>query len=140
MFAMKDYKGDALTITDEQVSADWRLGLLRALGKVATEALPTDSIGSYGGAVQGSNREHVTGGNGHRFCPLVEIYDVEEQRGERYNFDSFSGGNKDDVMVLKANASCACGRLVKHPVSMEIDPGQLISRVTNADPLNDDDE
>lgn len=139
MFAMKTYKGDALTITDEQVSADWSMGLLRALGKVATDALPADSTGSYGGAEKGSNREHVIGGNGQRFCPLVEIYDVKEERGARYNFDSIGGG-KDDVMILKANASCACGRLVKHPVSLEIEPGQLISRVANADPANDDDE
>lgn len=132
MFAMKDYKGDALTITDEQVSADWSMGLLRALGKVAKDALPADTSYSYGGAERGSNREHVSGGGGQRFCPLVEIYDVREERGERYNFDSF-GGTSEDVMLLKANATCACGRLVKHPVVLEIDPGQLISRVANAD-------
>lgn len=139
MFGMKNYEGDALTITDEQVAADWSMGLLRALGKVATDALPADSTGSYGGPLPGSNREHVTGGNINRFCPLVEIYDVQESRGERYNFDSM-GGSRDDVMVLKANATCACGRIVKHPVSMEIEPGQLIARVANADPANDEDE
>lgn len=133
MFEMKDYKDNVLAITDAQVAADWRLGLLRALGKVARGAVPSDSKGSYGVTVPGTNREHVMGNfstiNG---CPLVEIYDVREEKGEHYNFDSF-GGSTDDVMILSAKATCACGHIVKHPVAMDIDPGELIYRVTHAD-------
>lgn len=134
MFEMKDFKGNVLAITNEQVAADWRLGLLRALGKVALGARPSDSTGSYGVTVAGSNREHVMGNWGNvPHCPLVEIYDVREEKGEEYIHDSYSGGSTRDVMILSANATCACGRIVKHPVAMDIDPGELIYRVTNAD-------
>lgn len=133
MFEMKDYTGNVLAITDEQVASDWRLGLLRALGKVAKGARPSDSTGSYGVTVAGSNREHVMGNWGNvPHCPLVEIYDIREEKGENYNFDSF-GGTTDDVMILSAKATCACGRIVKHPVAMDIDPGELIYRVMHAD-------
>jgi hypothetical protein len=134
MFEMKDFKGNVLEITNEQVAADWRLGLLRALGKVAKGARPSDSVGSYGVTVPGSNREHVMGNFASiPGCPLVEIYDIREEKGENYIHDSYSGGSTNDVMILSAKATCACGRIVKHPVAMEIDPGELIHLVTNAD-------
>lgn len=133
MFETTDYKENVLAITDEQVAADWRLGLLRALGKVARGARPTDSMGSYGTTIAGSNREHVMGNFASvPPCPLVEIYDIGEEKGENYNFSTF-GGSTDDVMILSANATCACGRIVKHPVVMDIDPGELIYKVTHAD-------
>lgn len=131
MFVSQGFKDNALAITDEQVAADWQLGLLRALGDVLTHALPSDSTNSYGGAEKGSSREHVTGGNGVPFCPLVEIYDIREEKGQRRPEDTM-GGRVDDVTLLKANASCKCGQLQKHPVSLNIDPGALISTVTNS--------
>lgn len=133
MFAIEDFKDNVLAITDEQVAADWRLGLLRALGKVARGARPSDSTGSFGVTISGSNREHVMGNfSSIPGCPLVEIYDVREDRGEDYNFSTF-GGSTSEVIVLSANATCECGRIVKHPVSMDITPGELIYMVTNAD-------
>jgi hypothetical protein len=134
MFEMTDFKENVLAITDEQVAADWRLGLLRALGKVARYARPNDSMGSYGVTVPGSNREHVMGNFGGTIpsCTLVEIYDIREEKGEDYNFSTF-GGSTNDVIILSANATCACGRIVKHPVSMNIDPGELIYEALHAD-------
>lgn len=133
MFAIEDFKGNVLAITDEQVATDWRMGLLRALGKVARGAYPSDNTGSFGMTVSGSNREHVMGNFASiPGCPLVEIYDVREDRGEDYNFSTF-GGSTSDVIVLSAKATCKCGRVVKHPVSMDITPGELIYMVTHAD-------
>lgn len=133
MFEMDDFTENVLAITDKQIASDWRLGLLRALGKVALGARPADSTGSYGVTIAGSNREHIMGNFANiPACPLVEIYDVREEKGEEYNFSTF-GGSTNDVMILSANATCACGRIVKHPVSMDIDPGELIYKVTHAD-------
>lgn len=133
MFEMTDYTENVLAITDEQIAADWRLGLLRALGKVARGARPSDSTGSFGLTVSGSNREHVMGNFGSiPGCPLVEIYDVREDRGEEYNFSTF-GGSTTDVIILSANATCECGKIVKHPVAMDITPGELIYMVMRAD-------
>jgi hypothetical protein len=131
---LKDYKEDALKITDAQIAADWHLGLVRAVGKVvAGGAYPQDSMGSYGSTIAGSNREHVMGnwGNIPR-CPLVEIYEPSEEGGEEYHFSSF-GGSTSNVIVLRAKATCQCGRLVKHPVSMNVAPDELIYNVMHAD-------
>lgn len=136
MFEIKNFTGNVLAITDEEVKNDWHLGLLRALGKVARGASPLDSMGSWGVTVPGSNRAHIRGGLGtgnSRPCPLVEIYDVREERGEEYIHDTFNGGSTKDIMLLKAKATCECGQIVKHPVEMEISPGELIYMVMNAD-------
>lgn len=133
MFEIKNFTGNVLAITDEEVKNDWHLGLLRALGKVACGALPLDSMGSWGVTVPGSNRAHIRGGDGVKYCPLVEIYDVREERGEEYIHDTFNGGSTKDIILLKAKATCECGRVVKHPVEMEISPGELIYMVMNAD-------
>lgn len=130
---MRDYKEDVLAITDEQVAGDWRLGLLRAAGKVvAGRALPLDSTGSYGATIAGSARAHVSGGYGSRFCPLVKIYDVDEQKGESYNFDSFDDSTSA-VITMSALATCECGKVDRTPVSVNLDPGELIYAVMNAE-------
>lgn len=128
-----DYTGNALAITDTEVASDWRLGLVRALATVALGAAPDDSTGPYGVTIPGSNREHVIGnfGPSKPGCPLVEIYDVKDTGGSRYNFSTF-GGSSDEIILLTANATCKCGQIVKHPVSMEITPSDLIYSVLNA--------
>ena len=131
---LKDYEGNALEITDEQVATDWRLGLIRSLAKVvAGQAAPTDSTGPYGSTIPGSNRDHVQGsfGNNTR-CELVAIYNLREEGGERYEFDSF-GGKDYNVLYIYALADCKCGRLQKYPVQMDISPGDLIGEVMRAD-------
>lgn len=129
---MRDYKENVLSITDEEVAADWRMGLLRATGKVVSgRALPNDSTGSYGMTVPGSNRAHVSGGHGEQFCPLVKIYDIEEQKGERYNFDTF-GDSSNDVVTISALGTCKCGKVDRARVSVDLDPGELIYSVMNA--------
>lgn len=130
---MRDYKEDVLAITDEQVAADWRLGLLRAAGKVvAGRALPRDSTGSYGITIAGSNRAHVSGGYGEQFCPLVKIYDVEEQSDEISNFDSLDDSTSA-VIIMSALGTCKCGKVDRAPVSFSLDPGELIYSVMNAE-------
>ena len=131
---MNDYTGDVLQITDEEVAANWRLGLTRAAGKlIAGRAAPADSTGSFGIAIAGSNREHIQGNLGVEVnCSLVEVYDVKEEGGEEYNFDSF-GGSSTDVMTLTANATCACGRIVRHPVQMNMTVSEIIYGLMNAE-------
>ena len=132
VFYMEQFPGDALSISDEEIRDDWRLGLVRAAGRVvADSALPNDSRGRFDSTVPGSNREHVQGSIGQRGCKLVAIYEVSEEKGERYNFSTF-GDSTSDVVLLEAKADCACGLLKRHKVSMEVIPGELIYLVTNA--------
>lgn len=133
MYYFNDFKGDALAITDAEVAADWRMGVLRATAKVIQKsALPKDRTASYGVTVPGSNRAHVMGGGGTKFCPLVEVFDVDEDRDVERDYDTFPGPERT-VVVLSAKATCACGQIVKHPVSMTITPGNLIQYVVSAD-------
>lgn len=131
---MKDYGGDVLAITDEEVAEDWRLGLVRAAGKlISGRAAPLDSQGSFGVTIAGSNREHILGNwGGVERCPITEVYDVNEEGGEQYNFSTF-GSTTTDVITLTANATCKCGRINQHPVQMDMTPSEIIYEIMNAE-------
>lgn len=131
---LKDYTGNVLAITDEEVSGDWHLGLVRAAGKlIAGRAAPTDTMGSFGVTVPGSNREHIMGNwSTVPRCPIVEVFDVNEEGGEQYNFSTF-GGTTTDVITLTANATCACGQIVRHRVQMDLTPSEVIYEIMNAE-------
>lgn len=130
---MRDYTDNVLAITDEQVAGDWRLGLLRAAGKVMTAARPTDSThGRFGMTVPGSARAHMEWQFGTKGCTLTEIYNIQEHKGERYNFSTF-GGSTDDVITMTALGTCACGTVERADVTLDMDPGELIYSVMNAE-------
>ncbi|MBC9704858.1 MAG: hypothetical protein H9W81_07760 [Enterococcus sp.] len=136
MIVNNDYADNVLAITDEEVGKDWRLGLLRAMGKViANSALPADSTSRWGQALAGSNRSHLSYHGPHSDevrCPIVEVYDIKEDSFDEWDHNSFGDDNKWTRTELKASATCACGRVVRHPVSMTIPVGDLIYEVTNA--------
>lgn len=130
---MRDYTGDVLSITDEQVAADWRMGMTRAAGRAIRYGIaPSDSTGSFGITIAGSNREHIRGGGGVRNCKVVEIFNIKEEGGEEHHFSTY-GGSTSNVLTLSCLASCDCGRLVKHPMSMNVSPDEFIYMVMNAD-------
>lgn len=134
------YKENALAITDEQVSANWRLGLLRAIAKVVvSHGLPKDSQERWGGATRGSNREHIKGRIGLRSCQLVEIYDITEDSGKKYYGDTYEEEGMP-ITKINAKATCVCGHLVKHPVEAMIPAGRFIVEVTTADPETKEEE
>ena len=132
-----DYKDDVLAITDEQIGQNWRLGLLRSLGKiVVNEALPADHAGPWGQVVAGTNRAHLSYqgyGATETRCSITEVYEVKEDSYEEWEHNSFGEGKSHSRTKLDALATCACGRLVKHPVSAIIPVGDLIYSVIHAE-------
>jgi hypothetical protein len=118
MFAVKDYEGDVLSINE--VDADWRMRHLFALGKVVEAGALPYKGSLVGSSFTGTNREHIEGKpNSNWRCSLVEISDIREE-----------DGSTAETIVLKANATCWCARLIQHPVHMEIGVTELVSRVT----------
>lgn len=138
MFYMKEYEGDALAITDAEVTANWRMGVLRGVARVLKiGGLPLGGTDRWGKVQEGTNRAHLTpaglpfGGAGEG-CSISELYELEEESDKEYVF-STNGGSEYDVTVISGKATCACGRLVKEPVRMNITPGDLIAEVMNAE-------
>ena len=131
-FYLKDYQGNALAITDDAVASDWRLGLVRGVARfMRYSILPSDSTGSYGITVEGSNRAHLEISR-EDSCRVTEIYDIQETSEKDYNFDTF-GGSEYEVILLSCKATCACGRLEKYEMSMTVRPDELIYSITNSD-------
>lgn len=138
---MKIYKkdGDALAITDEEIKDEWQLGMTRALARViAGSALPEDRSTQWGLPVPGSDREHLSykgfgSQNTEEQCRIVEVYDIVESTTEDWYHNSFGPGTSVARTSLEAKVTCACGRLVRKPVSMSVPIGELIYEVMNAD-------
>lgn len=130
--------GNALAITDEEIKENWELGMIRALARViAGSALPADHSTQWGIPVPGSDREHLSyRGFGSQTteeqCRIVEVYDIREDTSEDWYHNSFGPGTSVPRTSLDAKATCACGRLVRKPVSMNVPVGELIYEVMNA--------
>lgn len=118
MFAVAGFKSDVCSITEADIEENPRLGFLRNLGDIVKQnALPSKVQTGHEFPFTGSDYDHVAGVNGKQGCTLMEVYEVTEE-------DSANG------MIVKAKASCWCGRLVKHPVTMEFGLQELVTRVT----------
>jgi hypothetical protein len=153
MTTIKDYTGNALAITDEQVASDWQLGLCRAIAKAIINGWPAIRIDErdadrWGSAVPGGLNEHLVGaripvkdedGITTSFtrtppCPITEIYGIEESSAMRYeDSPTFGPGEGSPITVITARVSCGCGRIVKEKASAEIRSGEFIAAVTNAE-------
>ena len=132
---MKDYEGDALAISDEQVAADWRMGVLRGVARVMKDGAEPLAGRARFGVVEGSPLAHLSPqglfGSFGEGCKIAELYDLEEAGGKEYIFGT-GGGSEYDTIRLSAKANCACGKLVKEPVEMNVPPGDLIASVLRA--------
>lgn len=130
------YTENVLAITDEEVSKDWQLGLLRAMGSVvAGSALPSDHTGPWGQPVAGTARAHLAYpglGSTETPCTITEVYSITEDSFEEWEHNSFGDDNSRSRTELRALATCACGRLVRKPVAMAVSVGELISTITSA--------
>lgn len=136
MDILKDYKANILEISDTDISANWRLGLLRACGIVAASSMKIDeATGRFGAHLVGSMNEHLFGPDfsyDKGVCTIEGVYDLTEDAGTHYNFSTF-GGTESDVMLLKGKVSCACGEIVRAAATYEVSLGEFISLVMNVE-------
>lgn len=147
---IKDYPGNVLAITDEQVAKDWRLGFGRAVAMAVMDGYPAlkinEPMGAFGAVMPNSMNEHLegarrpildedgitTGYNREPACPIVEIYNLEESSSTHYEFSTYGDDGGSPVTLISARVSCACGKIVKQDASAEIRAGEFIAAVTNA--------
>ena len=119
------YAGNLLTITDSEVSEDWRWGFLRAAGRMMQEALPLDFSDEKNLPVAGSHREHIAGKDGMLGCPITEVYNFKEESGEDYP-ELLEEFHPEDLLAT-ALASCACGEVQQGKVAFIVNPGEVTS-------------
>jgi hypothetical protein len=150
---IKDYPGNVLAITDEQVAKDWRLGFGRAVAMAVMNGYPAlkvrEPMGPFGADLPGGMNEHIegarrpivdsdgitTGYNRESACPIVEIYNLSESSSTHYEFSTYGDDGGSPVTLISALVSCSCGKIVKQLASAEIRAGEFIAAVTNADSI-----
>jgi hypothetical protein len=147
---IKDYPGNVLAITDEQVAKDWRLGFGRAVAMAVMDGYPalkiSERMGRFGANLEGGLNEHIegarrpildadgitTGYNREPACPIVEIYNLSESSSTHYEFSTYGDDGGSPVTLISALVSCSCGKIVKQEAAAEIRAGEFIAAVTNA--------
>jgi hypothetical protein len=142
MFTEYDRTLNILTLTDADVIADWRNGLLRNTALVVTtqghaEGIRLGTFGSFAGYVDGSLAEHFYKGmrnpqyiRGTGKCELASVTDLVEDTDERWEFDSFGPGNTYTDDMVSAQVTCEHGVTGRMVFTTSI--GELIGTIVNA--------
>lgn len=151
MDKIKDYPGNVIAITDEQVLSDWRLGFGRAVAKTVVNGYPglriSEPSGRFGENPKDGMNEHIegarrpvvdgdgitTGYNREPVCPITEIYNLTESSSVHYEYGTYGDDGGSPVTLITAFVSCSCGKIVKQKAEAEIRAGEFIAAVTNAD-------
>jgi hypothetical protein len=122
MFAGYDYNENVLSITDAEVAADWRKGMIRATAQIIIEegypegATP-GSWDSYKGYREGSLGEHIAATRkvepryyerGHGSCVITSAANLTEDLNTFEEFNTF-GGNTHAEVIFTADVTCNHG-------------------------------
>lgn len=119
------YKGNVLAITDEEVSHDWRLGLIRSLGKVvAAQGKVKEALGRFGNVLPDSMNAHMA------TCSIADVSTLVEDSDEESQFDTFQD-RSTNITTLTGTVTCACGRVKDEISIVTIYAGELIQLVVN---------
>lgn len=130
MYQFKEYEGNALAITDAQVAADWRLGIVRAIAcKIRNSGIATNDTNDFTVTAGSAITAHI---HGNRMnpgkCAIVEVYevdDVQETEWVRNYDDSYPESNT----VLRGKVTCACGQVEKSDFKVVTYGGGLLKSI-----------
>lgn len=140
MFTGYDKTVNVLALTDEEIAADWRNGMLRSIAGTITksgiaEGIQTGTWGNIVGCTEGSLAEHLYGTSekmsyffGMGDCEAISVTNLYEDTFERYEHNSFGPGITRNETLLGATVTC------KHQISGEMtfasSMGEMIYAIT----------
>lgn len=112
MSILNNYEGNVLDITDEQVSNNWRLGVLRHIGQsMSREAY------YIGLSLTGDKRIHAFS-TSRKNCAFSSIYSIQEKTIS--NDEEYSSR-------FVATASCSCGILTDVKIAINTGAGDFFA-------------
>lgn len=122
-----NFSGNALTISDDQVAADWTLGMIRAASRrMAAEVKIMRPSNMYGwqSTVDWDATRHFMGEDA---CSISSVVDIEDGVWE----DSAIDGTVEVFATLSATVTCACGTIDDRNGQAFFDVGSVFSTVAN---------
>jgi len=126
---------DALAITDAEIASDWKLGMVRSMGRLLAKRgdLDKGNISYYSSIpTADSAYVHVRGAaQARELCTITAVRNVVEDSMEFEDGGTF-GSTTRHRTLLTGEADCACGKLVGAHISYEVYIGDLISALANA--------
>lgn len=148
MFYGYDKSLNAYALSDEEVAADWRNGMVRAAARKLVEAGKAEGeiLGSWGAHVgfrAGTLAEHFDAAMsksepkrpgdryfaGHGSCAITSVTNLREDSDERYESNSFGDGRSYTDSVLDGTVTCVHG--VTGQMTFAASLGELISAIVS---------
>lgn len=116
MTTFKNFTGNAVTITDEEIAEKWELAVIRGLARLIIE-LPFVRDG-------GETYRHL------RQCAVTEIIDVTESSAKDSSGDTW--GESETVVQISGKVSCSCGQIIRRRATRNVEVGELLRNVIEA--------
>lgn len=142
MYQGYDRTADVMSITDADIAADWRKGMLRSVADLITTRGQAEGVQSGGwGAISfkegelahhfhGSAKAHTyTAPLGTGACKIVKVTDLTEDSDTQYHHDTFGSGEGYRVTILSAKVTCE--HSVTGRMSLTESVGELIYAVAS---------
>lgn len=110
MTTFKNFTGNAVTITDEQIAEKWELAMIRGLARLVIE-FPVARD-------RGETYRHL------RECAASEVINVQESSTRESVGDTW--GDSETFVQISGEISCSCGQITRRRVTRNIEVGQLL--------------
>lgn len=123
MTTLKNYEGNVLEITNEQVAENWHLGMLRACGQLIAKRPWIMHPSTLRGMRLFANPE-ASAHFRKNACSIVSVTSMEESSVTVSEY-----GEVEQKTVLTAIVNCACGHISGHPAQVNFTSGEIVERI-----------
>lgn len=123
MTTLKNYEGNVLEITNEQVAENWHFGLLRACGQLIVNQNWIMHPPTLPGMRLRFNAEassHLRKNN----CSIVSVTSMEESAVTVSEY-----GEVEQNTVFTAIVNCACGHISGKHAQANFSAGEIVKRI-----------
>lgn len=128
-----DSTRNTLAITDEEITSNWKFGMVRSIGRLLAEA-GRPGYGAYATPDEKKRYFHVAGSPRSDVpiiaCPIISISDLAEEDGSYTEYGTFGSSNVGEYL-LKGTGACTCG-FFTGPISYSVSLGELLYTIANA--------
>lgn len=123
MTTLKSYESNVLEISNEQVSENWNLGMLRACGQLIAE----QKWIMHPSVLPGSRLRFNAGASMHfrnNSCSIVSVKEIQESSVTTSEY-----GETEQDTVLTGIVNCACGHISGQFAQASFSSGAIVERI-----------
>lgn len=130
MKIMKNFSGNVLEISSDQVAEDWRLGMLREVGRKIAENVyimrPVPLVGMRM-SIDWDATRHCMKAYNATGCEIISVENIDEESRREGDYD------EEDTIVTAVTAivTCSCGEMTDRIGQTTFQSGTAISTLAS---------